>query len=192
MTGVIQRIESRGVIIDLGRAEGVLPPTEQVPKERYRIGQHLKLYTVEVVKGTRIPAIMLSRTNKNLVKRPVRGRGAGDFLRYRGDSIHRPGTGSRSKIAVMARQEGIDPVGACVGVRGARIQTVVNELNNEKIDVILYDDDPARYVANAFSPAEVTAVPLDVTNRRAEVAVPDSMFHWRLEKRDKTRVWRRS
>ncbi len=176
LTGVIQRIESRGVIVDLGRVEGVLPASEQVPRERYRIGQRLKVYVVEVVRGSRMPAIILSRSHRNLVKRlfeievPEIFSGIVEIM-----SIARE-PGSRSKIAVAARQEGVDPVGACVGLRGARIQTVVNELNNEKIDVIQYNDDPARYVANALSPAEVTSVTVDVPNKRAEVVVPDSML----------------
>jgi N utilization substance protein A len=176
MSGVIQRVEPRGVIVDLGRAEGILPPAEQTPRERYRIGQHLRVYTVEVSKGMRSPTITLSRTHKNLVRRLFEVEVPEIFsgiVEIR--SIARE-AGSRSKIAVMARQEGIDPVGACVGLRGARIQTVVNELNSEKIDVILYDDDPARFVANALSPAEVTSVTIDAPNKRAEVVVPDGML----------------
>lgn len=176
MTGIIQRIDSRGVIVDLGRAEGVLPLSEQVPRERYRIGQRLKVYTVEVSKGVRAPAITLSRSHKSLVRRLFEVEVPEIFtgiVEIR--SIARE-AGSRSKIAVMARQEGVDPVGACVGLRGARIQTVVNELNDEKIDVILYDDEPARFVANALSPAEVTSVTVDASNKRAEVIVPDGML----------------
>lgn len=176
MTGVIQRIEHRGVIVDLGRAEGVLAPVEQIVNERYRVGQRLKLYTVEVNKGARMPTILLSRTHKNLVRRlfevevPEIFSGAVEIR-----SIARE-PGSRTKMAVVSRQEGVDPVGACVGLRGARIQTVVNELNSEKIDVILYDDDPTRYVANALSPAEVTEVAIDATTKRAEVVVPNSQL----------------
>lgn len=176
MTGVIQRIEPRGVILDLGRAEGMLPHNEQVPRERYRIGQRLKVYTVEVSRGARMPSIILSRSHKNLVRRlfeievPEIFSGIVEIR-----SIARE-PGSRSKIAVMARQEGVDPVGSCVGLRGARILNVVNELNSEKVDVILYDDDPAKFVANALSPAEVTGVKIDAANKRAEVVVPDSML----------------
>ena len=176
LTGMIQRIETRGVIIDLGRAEGVLPTAEQAPRERYRIGQRLKVYTVEVNRGARLPTIVLSRTHKDLVKRlfevevPEIYSGVVEIK-----SIARE-PGSRSKIAVMARQEGVDPVGACVGLRGARIQTVVNELNNEKIDVIQYSDNPATFVANALSPADVTSVTIDAPNKRAEVVVQDSML----------------
>jgi transcription termination/antitermination protein NusA len=173
---MIQRIETRGVIVDLGRAEGVLPAAEQAPRERYRVGQRLKVYTVEVSRGARMPTIILSRTHKDLVKRlfevevPEIYSGTVEIR-----SIARE-PGSRSKIAVMARQEGIDPVGACVGLRGARIQTVVNELNNEKIDVIQFNEDPAKFVANALSPADVTSVNIDAANKRAEVVVPDNML----------------
>lgn len=176
LSGVIQRVESRGVIVDLGRTEGILPADEQVPGERYRIGQHLKVFTLDVNKGLRMPTVTLSRSHKNLVRRlfemevPEIFSGAVEIK-----SIARE-PGSRSKIAVMTRQEGIDPVGACVGLRGARIQTVVNELNGEKIDVILYDDDPAAFVANALSPADVKLVSIDAANKRAEVLVPDSVL----------------
>ena len=186
VTATISRIESRGVIVDLGRAEGVLPPAEQVPRERYRIGQRIKVYVVDVARGVKMPAITISRTHKNLVRRlfeievPEIYSGIVEIK-----SIARE-PGSRSKIAVMARQPGVDPVGACVGLRGSRIQTVVNELNSEKIDVIQYDEEPAKFVANALSPAEVNSVSIDMPNKRAEVIVPDSMSRWRSVKRDKT------
>lgn len=176
MTGVIQRVEPRGVILDLGRAEGVLPPTEQVPRERYRIGQRLKVYTLEVSRGVKMPSIILSRSHKNLVKRLFEVEVPEIFTGTVEIKAIAREPGSRSKIAVMARQEGIDPVGACVGMRGARIQTVVNELNNEKVDVIQYDVDPARFVANALSPADVTGVSIDAPNKRAQVIVPDNML----------------
>jgi N utilization substance protein A len=177
MSGVVQRIESRGVIIDLGHAEGVLPPPEQIPTERYRIGMRLKLYTVEVTRSAaRMPTIVLSRSHKNLVRRLFEVEVPEVFsgiVEIR--SIARE-PGSRSKMAVMSRQQGVDPIGACVGIRGARIQTVVNELSAEKIDVVIYDDDPATYVANALSPADVTAVTIDIANKRAEVVVPDNQL----------------
>jgi N utilization substance protein A len=176
LTGVVQRVEPRGIIVDLGRAEGLLPPSEQVPRERYRIGQRLKVYVVEVSRGTRAPSIILSRSHKNLVKRlfemevPEVFNGVVEIK-----AIARE-PGSRSKMAVAARQPGIDPVGACVGLRGVRIQNVVNELNNEKIDVILYSDDPAQFVANALSPATVTSVTIDRHEKRAEVVVPEEIL----------------
>jgi N utilization substance protein A len=178
LSGVVQRMDSRvGVIVDLGRAEGVLPPIEQVSTERYRIGQRLKLYTVEVSRGTsRMPMIVLSRTHKNLVRRLFEVEVPEVFsglVEIR--SIARE-AGSRSKVAVASRQEGIDPIGACVGVRGARILTVLNELAGEKVDVILYDDDPGKFVSNALSPAEVYSVTLDLPNKRAEVIVPDAQL----------------
>lgn len=176
LTGLVQRIESRGIVLDLGRAEGLMPPSEQVPRERYRIGQRLRVYVVEVNRGVRTPLILLSRSHKSLVKRlfeievPEIYNGTVEIK-----SIARE-PGSRTKIAVKGRQPGIDPVGACVGLRGVRIQAVVNELGNEKIDVILFDDDPARFVANALSPADVTRVGIDQVNKRAAVIVPDSML----------------
>lgn len=174
LTGVIQRIESRGVILDLGRAEGVLPPNEQVPRERYRIGQRLKVYVVEVSRGVRMPTIVLSRSHKNLVRRLLEVEVPEVFNGTVEIKAIAREPGSRSKVAVTARQQNVDPRGACIGPHGARIQSVVNELNGEKIDVVLFSDDPAQFVANALNPAEVTRVSVEPHTKRAEVIVPDS------------------
>ena len=135
LTGTIERVEPRGMVVNLGKAEAVLPPQEQVPKERYRIGQRLKVYLVKVDRGVRMPQLVVSRSHRGLVRRlfeievPEIFSGTVELK-----AIARE-PGSRTKVAVSARQQGIDPVGACVGMRGVRIQNVVNELNGEKIDV---------------------------------------------------------
>ncbi|MPZ49317.1 MAG: transcription termination/antitermination protein NusA, partial [Dehalococcoidia bacterium] len=173
ISGVVHRLEARHVFIDLGKAEAVLLPAEQVRTEHYRPGQRLKVYLLEVHKANRGPQVAVSRTHKNLIKRlfelevPEIFRGSVEIK-----AIARE-PGFRSKVAVYSRQEGIDPVGACVGLRGIRIQNIVNELNGERIDVVQWDPDPARFVANALSPAQVHAVRILPDGATAEVVVAD-------------------
>lgn len=174
ISGVVHRLEARHVYIDLGKTEAVLPPSEQVRTEHYRPGQRLKVYLLEVHKANRGPQVTVSRTHKNLLRRlfelevPEIFKGTVEIK-----AIARE-PGFRSKVAVYSRQEGIDPVGACVGLRGIRIQNIVNELNGERIDVVQWDPDPERFVANALSPAQVHRVRLlaDESNT-AEVVVAD-------------------
>lgn len=173
VSGVVQRMEGRNVIIDLGRAEAVLPPQEQARTEHYRPGQRLKVLLVEVQKAAKGPQVVVSRTHKDLLRRlfelevPEIFRGIVEIK-----SIARE-AGYRSKVAVWSRQEGVDPVGACVGMRGIRIQNVVNELNGERIDVVQWDPEPSRFVANALSPAQVVSVITHDEDHTAEVVVPD-------------------
>ncbi len=176
LTGTIERVEPRGMIVNLGKAEAVLPPQEQVPRERYRLGQRLKVYLVKVDRGMRTPQLIVSRGHRGLVRRlfevevPEIFNGTVELK-----AIARE-PGSRTKVAVSSRQEGIDPVGACVGMRGVRIQNVVNELNGEKIDVVQWDESPARFVANSLSPAQVLSVDVHEGERRAIVTVPDAQL----------------
>lgn len=176
VSGSVQRVEGRNVIIDLGRAEALLPPSEQVRTEHYRPQQRLKVYVLEVHKAAKGPQIIVSRTHKHLLRRlfelevPEIFKGIVEIKAIAREAGH------RSKVAVWARQPGVDPVGACVGLRGVRIQNVVNELNGERIDVIQWDPDPTKFVANALSPAQVISVtPRGVENGTptAEVVVPD-------------------
>ncbi len=173
ITGIVQRIEPRQITMDLGRTEGILPNSEQVRTERYRVGQRLKVCLLEVHRTTRGPQIFVSRTHRNLLRR---------LLELEVPEIH-SGTvelkaiareaGYRSKVAVAARQPGIDPVGSCVGLRGIRIQNIVNELNGEKIDVVEWHADPKAFIANALSPAAVTSVEMEEEEKTATVVVPD-------------------
>jgi N utilization substance protein A len=173
ISGVVHRLEARHVYIDLGKTEAVLPPSEQVRIEHYRPGQRLKVYLLEVHKASRGPQVTVSRTHKNLLRRlfelevPEIFRGSVEIK-----AIARE-PGFRSKVAVYSRQEGIDPVGACVGLRGIRIQNIVNELNGERIDVVQWDPDPARFVANALSPAQVVSVSILPDGTTGEVIVGD-------------------
>ncbi len=177
ISGAVQRIEGSGghrsVYIDLGKTEALLPPPEQVRTEHYQPSQRLKVYVAEVRKETKGPQVIVSRAHKNLIKRlfelevPEIFRGAVEIK-----SIARE-AGFRSKVAVWARQEGVDPVGACVGLRGIRIQNVVNELGGERIDVVQWDPEAERFVANALSPAQVVSVSVTEDDNTASVVVPD-------------------
>ena len=177
ITGTVNRVEPRAIILDVGRGvEAVLSTTEQSANESYRIGQHVKAYVLEVRRTTKGPQIYVSRTHKGFLRR---------LFELEVPEIH-AGTveiraiareaGSRSKVAVASRQEGLDPVGATVGQRGGRVQAVVAELGGEKIDVIPWSDDPAVMVANALSPAQVVNVSIDEENRVATVTVPERML----------------
>jgi transcription termination/antitermination protein NusA len=176
ITGTVNRVEPRGIILDVGRAEAVLAVTEQSVAEHYRIGQNVKAYVLEVRRSTKGPQVLVSRTHKGFLRR---------LFELEVPEIH-SGTveikaiareaGSRSKVGVASRQEGLDPVGATVGQRGARVQAVVAELGGEKIDVVPWSDDPAVFVANALSPAQVVDVHIDEEHRIATVTVPERML----------------
>jgi len=173
ISGIVQRIEPRQVLIDLGRTQAVLPANEQMPNERYRVGQRLKVYMVEVAKTVKGPKVVVSRSHPDLLKRlfelevPEVGNGTVEIK-----SIARE-AGYRSKVAVGGRQPGIDPVGCCVGLRGIRIQNIVSELSGEKIDVVQWNQDTASFIASALSPAQITAVELNRADQIASVIVPD-------------------
>lgn len=173
VSGAVVRITPEQVYVDMGRAEAILPSTEQVPTERYRVGRRLKFYVLEVTKTTRGPQIIISRSHRNLLRRLLEleiPEIYGGVIEIK--AIARE-AGYRSKVAVAARQPGVDPVGCCVGLRGIRIQSIVNELNGEKIDVIEWSEDPAVFIAHALSPAQVIDVQLDTAESTAVVTVPD-------------------
>ncbi|MDR9458583.1 MAG: transcription termination factor NusA [Dehalococcoidia bacterium] len=173
VTGIIQRIEPRQITLDLGRTEGILPVSEQVRTEHYRVGQRLKAFIVEVHRTGRGPQIIVSRTHRNLLRRLLELEVPeihGGIVELK--SIARE-AGHRSKIAVAARQPGIDPVGSCVGLRGIRIQNIVNELNGERIDIVEWDPNPATFISNALSPAPVVSVTINNEEKAAIVVVPD-------------------
>lgn len=173
ITGIIQRIEQKNVYIDLGKAEAVLPYSEQIPTEEYTVGQRIKCYVVEVRNSPKGAQIQLSRTHPGLLKRlfelevPEIYDGVVEL-----HSVARE-PGKRSKIAVYSRDPNVDCVGACVGPKGARVQNIVMELQNEKIDIVKWDEDPAVYIANALSPAQVVSVTIDEGAKSSVVVVPD-------------------
>ena len=175
VAGVIQQgKDPRAVLVDLGKIEAILPPTEQVPGERYAHGERLRCYVLHVRKGYRGPSITLSRTHPNLVKKlfalevPEIASGAVDI-----NAIARE-AGHRTKIAVSSHQPGVNAKGACIGPMGSRVRNVMTELHGEKIDIVDFSDDPPQFVANALSPARVLRVNvIDAQARVAQVIVPD-------------------
>jgi len=178
INGTVQSIDSQQVTLSLGKVEAVLPRSEQMPTERYSIGQRLRAYVSEVQRTPRGPLIVVSRTHRNMLRRllelevPEIYNGTVDIKAIAREA------GYRSKVAVAALQEGVDPVGSCVGMRGVRIQSIVNELNGEKIDVIAWSPDPASLIANGLSPAKVLNVMLheDGGDKTAIVVVPDKQL----------------
>ncbi len=175
VAGVIQQgSDPRAVLVDLGKLEAILPPTEQVPGERYVHGERLKCYVLHVRKGYRGPSVTLSRTHPNLVKKlfslevPEIAGGAVEIAAIAREAGH------RSKIAVISRQPGVNAKGACIGPMGSRVRNVMAELHGEKIDIVDFSEDPAQFVAHALSPARVSRVDvIDAQARVARVIVPD-------------------
>ncbi len=179
ITGTVQSVNSRKVTLSLGRAEADLPRAQQIPGERYRTHEKIRVYVVEVMKSNRGPQILVSRGHRNMLRR---------LLEYEVPEIYNGQVeikniareaGHRSKVAVAALQDGIDPVGACVGMRGIRIQNIVKELHNEKIDVIEWNTDAVAFISKALSPARVTGVYLDddpIEGKTAVVLVPDDQL----------------
>lgn len=172
VNGIIQRLEGRAIFVDIGRTVAVLPPEEQIPHERYRMGERMKALVVSVEKNPRGPGIFLSRTHPRILRKffeievPEIASGVVEVK-----AIARE-PGSRSKIAAFSHESGVDPVGSLVGQKGIRVSTVINELGGEKIDVIEWSEDPAEFIANALSPANVLEVELAEGRREAKVTVP--------------------
>jgi N utilization substance protein A len=173
VTGIIQQKDQRYTLLDLGRVEALLPQAEQVPYEHYERNARLKAYIVEVRKTTKGPQIVVSRTHPGLIKRlfelevPEISDGVVELKAVAREPGH------RTKIAVWSNDPNVDPVGACVGARGARVRMVVNELRGEKVDIVPFSDQPGEFVAKALSPARVKEVRIDETTGTAEVIVPD-------------------
>lgn len=176
ISGIVQRIEGRNVFVDIGKTTGLLFPDEQIPKENYRIGQRLRLYILKVERGPRGTSVYLSRAYPKVVSKlfavevPEISAGTVEIK-----SIARE-PGSRTKIAVTSSEEGVDPVGSLVGQKGTRVQTVINELNGEKIDIIEWNEDVAKFIANALSPAKVLNVELADKKREVTAIVPEDQL----------------
>lgn len=176
VTGIIQRFDKKNVIVDLGKIEVFLPASEQIPEETYKQGNRIKLYILEVKKTTKGPAITVSRSHPGLVKRlfelevPEIYDGTVEIKGIAREA------GSRTKIAVSSKNENVDPVGACVGPKGSRVQAVVDELNGEKIDIIKWSEDISEYISNALSPAKVLDVLIEEDEKTARVMVPENQL----------------
>jgi len=172
VNGVIQRLEGRNVILDIGKTNGIIFPSGQVEGERYRIGQRMKVLIEKVEQTSRGPQVVVSRSDAKLIEKlfelevPEISAGTVEIK-----SIARE-AGSRTKIAILSAREGVDPVGSCVGQRGTRVQAVMAELADEKIDCILWDQDPINFIVNALSPAKVTKVGIDEKSKEAKIFVP--------------------
>jgi len=176
VSGVVRRVDARQVNIDLGRTEAVLPRTEQLPSEHYRPGQRVRAYLLEVGQAAKGPSITLSRSHPNFLRRLLEL----EVPEIYGGTVEIKAVareaGMRSKIAVASRQEGVDAVGCCVGLRGIRIQNIVSELGGEKIDVINWDSAPAIFITHALSPAQVVGVKIDEKRQSALAIIPDKQL----------------
>jgi N utilization substance protein A len=177
--GTVHNVDSQNITVNLGKLEAILPRAEQIPTERYRHNQKIRAYIAEVNKTSRGPQVILSRTHRNMLRRLFELEVPEIFNGLVEIKAMAREAGSRSKIAVAAVQDGIDPVGACVGQRGVRIQAIVNELNGEKIDVVEWSPDVAKFIANSLSPAKVLSVNLTEDangDKVANVVVDDKML----------------
>ena len=184
VTGTVRRFERGAIVVELSsRAEAVVPTREQVPRESYRVGDRIQAYLVDIDRAARGPQIILSRTHKGLLEKLFEMEVPEIFERIvRIESAARE-PGARAKIAVASRDRDVDPVGACVGMKGSRVQAVVQELRGEKIDIVPFDDDPARFVCNAIAPAEVSRVIIDAEGHRMELIVPDDKLSLAIGKK---------
>lgn len=174
--GVVQRREGRLVFIDLGKAIGILPSEEQIFSEQYRPGERVKVYIKEVREGHKGPEIILSRRSEEILRKtfyleiPEIANGLVEIKAVAREA------GARSKVAIYTEAENVDPVGSCVGQRGSRIQTIISELGGEKVDIIEYDEDPIKFIANSLSPAKVISIELNEDDHKATVKVsPDKL-----------------
>ncbi|MGW8284476.1 MAG: transcription termination factor NusA [Candidatus Deferrimicrobiaceae bacterium] len=183
LNGIVQRYERDTIIVDLGRTEAVMPPSEQIPRERYRQGDRIRAYIKDVSKTTRGPEILLSRADPRVILKffeqevPEVYEGVVSIL-----SVARE-PGFRTKIAVKSKERDVDPVGACVGMKGSRVQSVVQELRGERIDIIAWDEDPAKFVCNALQPAEIIRVLVNESEKTMEVIVPEEQLLLAIGKR---------
>jgi len=179
LTGIVQRRESRNVIVNIGRTEAILPGREQIPGEYYRTNDRIRVYVLDVKETTRLPQVIVSQVHPRIVQElfelevPEIEDGVVEIV-----SISRE-AGYRTKIAVHSHDAEVDPVGACIGPRGSRIQTIVNELKNEKIDIVRYSDDPIEFISNALSPARIAFVEIledSSVSKEALIVVPDDQL----------------
>jgi len=183
INGIIQRHDRSGVVVNLGRTEAFLPHQEMVSRESYRAGDRVRAYVLDVDREGKGPQIVLSRSHPEFLKAlfeievPEVTEGLVEII-----SVARE-PGSRSKIAVYTEDKDIDPVGACVGMKGSRVQSVVQELRGEKIDIVPWNPDPAKFIVNALAPAEIVRVIIDEANRTMEVVVPDDQLSLAIGKK---------
>ncbi|MBI2982574.1 MAG: transcription termination/antitermination protein NusA [Deltaproteobacteria bacterium] len=183
ITGIVRRVENKVIVVDLGRTEAILPPREQVKTEVYRSGDRVQAYFLSIDKSPHGPQLILSRRDKKLMMKlfelevPEVSEKIVEIKNAAREA------GARSKIAVYSRDSDVDPVGACVGMKGSRVQSVVQELRGEKIDIVAWNPDPARFVCNAISPAEVSKVIINEKDHSMEIIVPDDQLSLAIGKK---------
>lgn len=183
ISGIVRRFERGNIVIDLGGAEAVLPVREQVPRESYRVGDRIVTYVLDIDKQARGPQIIVSRGHKGLLEKLFEMEVPEIFEQIVRIEASAREAGARSKIAVSSRDRDVDAVGACVGMKGSRVQAVVQELRGEKIDIVPWDADPARFVCNAIAPAEVSRVLIDAGSHTMELVVPDDRLSLAIGKK---------
>ncbi|QDK37403.1 transcription termination factor NusA [Bdellovibrio sp. NC01] len=182
-SGIARRVEKGAIVVDLGRTEAYIPPREQIPGEQYKPGDRIQGYLSEVRQTTRGPQIIMSRADERYLMKlfemevPEIYDGVVEIMA----AAREPG--QRAKIAVRSKDNSVDPVGACVGMKGSRVQNIVQELRGEKIDIVPWDEDITRFACNALAPAEISRVFLDDSNREMEIVVPDSQLSLAIGKR---------
>lgn len=171
LAGTVQRREGRNVLIDIGKVVGIMPPEEQVERERYNIGNRIKVYIISVALGSRGPEIIVSRKSPEIIRELF----TMEIPEIANGSIEIKGiareAGGRSKVAVYTEEENIDPIGSCVGQRGARVQTIISELSGEKIDIIEWKENPSEYIANALLPAKIISIEIREETKEAAATV---------------------
>ncbi|MBP9728006.1 MAG: transcription termination/antitermination protein NusA [Candidatus Moranbacteria bacterium] len=183
VNGTVQRVEGRNVFVDLGKSVGILFPSEQIEGENYRVGQHIKVYLVRVESDTKGPGLLLSRTHPEMVRHlfslevPEIFTGTVEIKAVSREA------GSRTKIAVFSSEEGVDPIGSCVGQKGTRVQTIIDALGGEKIDIIEWNENTEKFISAALSPAKVLKVELFEAEKRAVVTVPEDQLSLAIGKR---------
>ena len=181
--GIVQRVDKNGIVVNVGPAEAILPSKEQIPREVFRQGDRIRAYVLDVKKISKGPQVILSRTHPHFLIQlflgevPEIAEGIVSII----SAAREPG--SRAKIAVISKDSDVDPVGACVGMKGTRVQNVVQELRGEKIDIVPWNMDPAKFVVNALAPAIISKVIIDQANRSMEVIVPDDQLSLAIGKR---------
>jgi transcription termination/antitermination protein NusA len=183
ISGIVRRFERGNIIVDLGGAEAILPVREQVPRESYRVGDRIVAFVLDIDKGARGPQIIISRGHRGLLEKLFEMEVPEIYDKIVRIEASAREPGARSKIAVSSRDRDVDPVGACVGMKGSRVQAVVQELRGEKIDIVPWDPDPARFVCNAIAPAQVSRVIIDAATHTMQLVVPDDKLSLAIGKK---------
>jgi len=183
VNGIIQRVEGRNVFVDLGKSVGILFPSEQIEGENYHVGQHLKVFLVRVESDTKGPGLLLSRAHPEMVRHLFSLEVPEIFTGTVEVKALAREAGSRTKIAVFSAEEGVDPIGSCVGQKGTRVQAIIDELGGEKIDIIEWNENPEKFISAALAPSKVLSVKISEEEKKAIVIVPADQLSLAIGKR---------